>query len=126
MISFKLLILLPDKSRTSNFPKFTFSNTFILNILLLSKYNSLNSSNLVFLKTFISVMPSLFDKNNLSNFLKLTFSKTLISSMRLELKSNSIKFSNFAFSKKSKKYKRAISFNINFILLNLFLYFHRF
>ena len=66
------------KSNSSNFSNFTFSNTFISDILLFHKYNFFNSLKLTFSNIFISDISFLL-KFNISNFSNFTFSNTFIS-----------------------------------------------
>ena len=84
-------ISLSLKPNFSNFSNFTFSNTFISDILLWYKSKSFNSLKLTFSNIFISAI-SFPLKFNFSNFSNLTFSNTFISDILLEDKYNSFNF----------------------------------
>ena len=101
---FTLSISLPFKYNFSNFSNFTFSNTFISDILFPPKYNSFNSLKFTFSNILISDI--LFsDKFNFSNFSNLTFSNTFISDIWLNDKFNYFNSLNSILHK---------SFNISF------------
>ena len=77
-----LSILFHPKFNFSNFSNFTFSNTFISDILLKDKSNSFNSLKLEFSK--ISIFDIiLYPKYNFSNFSNFNFSNTFISDILL-------------------------------------------